>query len=207
MRTLLAVFFFLFSLSLFSQDYYNKDSSRASKKEPDSVASSKVYLGISTGLNSDVGLFGFVGKVRLKNTFFLLAAAGIGSWGTKLSIGAKHERKNTKCWGYSLSYSRSSGLKDFTIELETVDSIGKPPVTKEVNMDLLPAGTLNLAASYNWYFRKNKLFYLEFGYALPLVLDPYRIKDGSELTEESKIALRIIQPGGVLFGVGFMFGL
>lgn len=204
MRHLLFILLFFSSLCVFSQDYYNKDSSKTIAEESES--GSNVYLGITSGLNNDGGMLGLGGKVRIRNTFFLRGAAGIGGWGTKFTIGAKYERKYTKCWGYSLSYSRSSGLKDFATELETVTASG-PPVKKEVKLDLLPASTINLAASYNWYFRRNKLFYLEFGYALPLEIDPYKIRDGSELTAESKISMRLVQPGGMLFGLGFMLGL
>jgi hypothetical protein len=205
MKRLLFPFLLFLCFSVSAQDYYNKDSSRSVTSASDVDAISTVYLGIGAGINNDAGLLGITGKVRMYRAIFFRAGAGIGSWGTKLTFGLKYERKYSKCWGYSLSYSTCSGLQDFTTQLET-DS-ASVPVTKNVVLDLHRAGAFNLSASYNWYFRKNKLFYLEFGYSVPLDAEPWKVKDGSVLTNSSKGMLRVLQPGGLILGLGFMFGL
>jgi len=195
------------AVPVFGQDYYTKDRETPktdSKSASQSDSGSTVYLGVGSGINNDVGIIGIGGKVKLYRTLFIRGGAGISTWGTKLTIGVKYERKHTRCWGYSLSYSSCSGLKDFKSQLETA---GNPPVTKDVTLDLLRASAVNAAASYNWYLRRNKLIYIEFGYSIPIETDPYIVKDGSVLTETSKAVLRMIQPGGLIIGFGFMFGL
>jgi hypothetical protein len=202
MRFIFSVITLLICFCATAQDYYSKDSAKVYAKVPESETTSRLYLGFGMGLNNDAGLIGFSGKVRLHRTFFLRAAAGLGSWGTKFTVGAKYEMKYTRCWGFGLSYSMCTGISDYVASMETAG-----PITKEVTMDLLPASTINLTSSYNLYFRKNKLFYLEFGYAFPLELQPYRVKDGSVLTPTSESVMRLLQPGGMIVGLGFMFGL
>jgi len=205
----LFTFYFIFSFfSLCAQDdYYGKaKETKGTGKNASQDSLHRVYLGISSGINNDAGLLGFSGKVRLKKTYFVRAAAGLGGWGWKTAAGFQYERKYSRCWAFGLSYTRSFGLKDFKTEMETVDS-SSALIKKEILMDLLPASTFNISTSYNWYFRRNKLFYLEFGISVPLEAEPYKVKDGSVLSENSKAALRIIQPGGITLAAGFQFGI
>ncbi len=205
MKTFLTFSLLLFWFSVSAQDYYNADSSKVAVSPKNTEAESNFFLGIASGINNDAGLFGIGGKVRLYRTLFFRAGAGIGTWGKKVTFGFKYERKYSKCWGYSLSYSTSSGIKDFKTQLETAAQ--PAPVTKDVTIDLLRAGSLNLAVSYNWYFKRNKHFYFEFGYSAATDSRPWRVKDGSVLTKNSETVLSIIQPGGIIIGMGFMFGL
>ena len=209
-KYLVAIIFFISSFC-FSQDYYNKEDAHNNKRDSvrkKSVTPSELdtfpefYFGIGAGLNNYNGLFGIGAKYRIHKTFFLRAGAGIGSWGSKLSIGVIYERKHASCWSYGIGYSSCSGLRNFKTQLETVASA---PNTEEVTIDLLRASTVNLTTSYNWYFRRKKIFYLEFGLAVAVESEPYSVKSASVLTDNSKRALRLLQPGGLIFGLGFMF--
>jgi hypothetical protein len=159
------------------------------------------YLGLGTGLESFSGLIGITGDLRVKKNFFLRAGAGIGSWGAKLSVGIRNESKYGNSIGYGIYLSRVTGLKDFTTNLETTSG------TKDVKLDLLPGTTLNPTISYKWLIHNLHRFFIEAGYAFPLQTDPWKVKDGSELTETSISALRILAPGGFSFGAGIQFAL
>ena len=74
-------------------------------------------------------------------------------------------------------------------------------------MDLNYASTINLTAGYNWVYHKKNEFFLEFGYAVRMQHAPYFVKDGSMLSDRSKAIIKIIQPGGIIFGLGLNFGL
>jgi hypothetical protein len=159
------------------------------------------YLGLGTGLESFSGVIGITGDFRVANNFFLRAGAGIGSWGGKLSFGIRNEAKTNNSIGYGVYISRATGLKDFTTSLETTSG------TQDVKLQLMPGFTLNPTISYKWLIHNLHRFFIEAGYAIPLQTDPWKVKDGSELTETSKSALRILSPGGFSFGLGFQFAL
>ena len=75
-------------------------------------------------------------------------------------------------------------------------------------MDLLKVRTINLTAFHNWVFKKKNKFYIEFGYAIPLDKDAYKLQDPIIiLSDKSKALLTTLQPGGIIISTGFMFGL
>ncbi len=159
------------------------------------------YLGFGTGLESFSGIIGITGDFRVHNNFFLRGGAGIGSWGGKLSVGLRNEQKYGKSFGYGIYLSRATGLKNFTTQLETNTG------TKDVKLDLLPGFTLNPTLSYKWLIHDLHRFFIEAGYAIPLQTDPWKVTDGSVLTDTSKLVLQMLQPGGFSFGLGIQFAL
>lgn len=191
-KTLLIIMFFATIYRVNAQSKNNSSS--------DSLP--KFYLGVGTGINSYTGLLGLSGNLRIYDKFFIQAGLGIGSWGTKMSIGLRYDMSYQKGWSYGIGFSSCSGLKDFKTNLELQSG-----VKKDVTMDCLRANTLNLKATHNWKLGKNNTFYLEFGYAIPLQSSPWRIKDGSIISSTSKSVMDMIAPGGLLIGIGFTFGL
>ncbi|MBK7211784.1 MAG: hypothetical protein IPH88_00500 [Bacteroidales bacterium] len=166
-----------------------------------SVKLPQFYLGMQTGVESFTGLFGVTADFRVSNNFFVHAGAGIGSWGSKLSVGIRNEKKYESSIGYGIYLSRASGLKNFTTELETTAG------TKNVNMDLLSGMTINPEVSYKWVMKKGNRFFIEVGYAVPLQSNPWKILDGSVLTTTSTQVMKILSPGGFSAGMGFQFAL
>jgi len=159
------------------------------------------YLGMGTGLESFSGLFGVTGDFRVHNTIFLKAGAGIGSWGGKLSAGLRFETKLSNSIGYGIYLCRATGLKEFTYALETTSG------TQDVKLELMPGFTLNPTISYKWLIHNLHRFFIEAGYAIPLQTDPWKVTDGSDLTESAKDFIRILQPGGFSLGVEIQFAL
>lgn len=166
-----------------------------------SVKLPQFYLGMQTGLESFTGLFGVTADFRVSNNFFIHAGAGIGSWGSKISVGIRNEKRYENSFCYGIYLSRASGLKNFTTELETTNG------TKNVNMDLLSGMTVNPVVGYKWVMKKGNRFFLEAGYAVPLQSNPWKILDGSVLTSTSTQAMKILSPGGFSAGMGFQFAL
>ena len=160
-----------------------------------------LYLGLGTGLESFSGLIGITGDFRASNNFFIRAGAGLGSWGGKFSVGLRNESKRGNSIGYGIYLSRATGLKSFTYNLETTTG------DKDVNLELLPGFTLNPTISYKWLIHDLHRFFIEAGYAIPLQTDPWKVTDGSELTEDSKNLLHMLSPGGFSIGLGFQFAL
>ena len=197
MKNLIMFILFLFAFSVKSQE---------TRKLPPKDTVPIVFIGGGTGVNNVCGMIGLVAGVKVTDNFFLRVGLGIGGWGTKFSAGFKYELKTTNSWGFGLSYSSCSGLKNFKTNLETVDS-AKIIATRPVTVDLIRSSTINLTASYKWIFRNKNQFYVDFGYAVAIETDPYTIKDGSVLTSNGKAVLHILQPGGIIIGMGVLFGI
>ncbi len=163
------------------------------------------YLGFGTGINNYVGILGVGADIRVHDKIFIRLGAGLGSWGYKYTAGIRLEHTYAKGWGFGASISFCTGLKNFKTDLETVS--GNIVSTKSVTLDLLQARTFNLTASHNWIIGKHNRFFLEFGYAILLDTNPYNVIDGSKLTDNAKTVLKMVQPGGIIIDIGFMFGL
>lgn len=161
-----------------------------------------VYLGIGTGINNYTGLIGLSVNLRAYDKIFIQGGIGIGSWGTKMTIGLRYDLSYKKGWSFGVGISTCSGLTDFKTNLELQNG-----TSKDVILDLNRANTLNLKATYNFRLGKNNNFYLEFGYAAPLETSPWTVKDGSVLSSTSMSVMEMVAPGGILIGLGFTFGL
>jgi hypothetical protein len=160
------------------------------------------YLGIGTGMNNYTGLLGLSINLRLQNKVFFQGGLGIGTWGSKYTIGLRLDRSYGKGWSYGIGFSSCSGLRDFKTNLELQSGI-----KQDVTLDLLRANTLNLKATHNWMIHKRNTFYVDLGYAIALQSSPWKVTDGSEISTTSKSALDMLAPGGVILGLGFTFGL
>lgn len=165
----------------------------------------KFFLGPATGINNINGILGATLKARLHKTLFIKGGLGLGMWGYKISAGIHYDLKQRNCWGFGAGYSRCTGIPELTVGLETLE--GKNVVMKNVALELLPTGTVNLTAERHWLIKNKHIIYLDLGYAVPAGSKPYKVKDQSVLTKTSESVLNRLQPGGLIIGFGFLFGL
>lgn len=176
------------------------DAQNITENQPES--SHPLYLGVGTGIDNFTGLIGVSGTLRVYDQLAVRGGLGIGGWGYKSSIGLKYDTRDAGGWSYCLGYSYCSGLTNLKLNMELESGS-----TKNVQVDYLSASTLNLAIDRNWKVGKANIFYLEFGYAVPMQGKRWKITDGSAISSTSENVLKISQPGGLIFGVGFAFGL
>lgn len=186
----------LFSLCAFLLIQLNAQS--FAENEPEE--SHPLYIGVGTGFDNFTGLIGLSGTIKLYDKLSVRGGFGTSGWGLKSSIGLKYDLKEVGGWSYCLGYSYSPGLEDLKLNLELENG-----TQKEITLDYLPARTINLAVDRNWRIGKANIFYLEFGYAIPLQSDRWRVTDGSAISSTSKSVLNILQPGGLILGAGFAF--
>lgn len=201
-RPFLFVVFFLISFSCaFAQvDQFN---SRPVKEKPQTK---RVYLGFASGIDNYTGLIGPSLEVNIINGLTVYGGAGLGSWGYKASGGVKYYLKYPFKWAFNLGFSHATGIKDYTFEIETESPQGSVGIT-EVTMDWHPSNTLNISGLYHIRLGKKNRFNVELGYALPLTENFYTIKKGYELSDTGEANMQLLQPGGLIIGVGFTFGL
>lgn len=185
-----------------------KDVKEEKKEE---ISTSKFYIGLASGINNPVGMFGLNIDVPIVDKMAIRAGAGLSTWGYRTNIGIRYEDRLHKGWGFGWSLSHSGGVKDFKMEMDVRRVSSKGVVTnkkEEVLVDFKAVNTVNVVFSYNWIFKKNNRFHLDFGYALRVTPEYFKIQNDSiTLSDESKNALKVMAPGGVILGLGVVFGL
>lgn len=163
----------------------------------------KVYIGISTGLNNVVGIIGPELKFTLSPKFLLGAGFGLGSWGYKYSGHLEYHPKGVYAFFVKGGYMHATGISGMEMNMEL--SNGQD---ENVQIDFNPVGNVFLAFGYAWKLGKKSRFHLEGGYAVPLKTDDYfEVTSGETLSETSKSVMQILRPGGLVFALGFDFGL
>lgn len=196
-----------------SYRYYTKDQLLEAVTDYDSLCSSKqrqpmngvgnqpstatskgssIYLGLSTGMNNFNSALGLTASVRLKEKLFARFGAGVGGWGQKFSIGIKYDLKRdmryTKGWSFAIGYSHNT-------QPNWYDSSVRP----------LSADAINLSTIYTKFRGRKKSFYVEVGYSIPLQQQPWIVLNPIDQYEIA--SLRLGQPGGLIIGLGFNFGV
>lgn len=161
------------------------------------------YIGFGLGVN-DYGL-GAGLEIPVSNKIAIYCNAGVGGWGYKLSAGLSFFPRQVHFGpAFNIGYAFASGLKD----LETELGVNPNNTSQKVLLDLKKANTVNLFYSYSWTLRRTGKFSISFGYAIPFEEKPYELKtEKIELSSSSEQIMEILQPGGLIFGLKFMFRL
>jgi hypothetical protein len=168
-------------------------------------ASPRIYIGIGTGINAAAGMLGIYIETPITQKVSFSGAAGIGSWGTKLTgtllINTQPSGlKSTVGFGFS----HASGLLDLETELEF-----EPQESKLTKIDLYAGQAINLVYNYSWKLGRKSKITLHTGYSINISPNNYKLKEDSEkeLTSNSKNLLKALSPGGLILGCIFNFGL
>lgn len=137
----------------------------------------------------------------MQDKLFIRAGVGLGAWGSKYTIGIKYDKTYHGGWSYCVGFSNCPGLKDVTVKID------KNGDKQEATVDYLTASTMNFSMIYGIPFAKTSSFNIEFGYAVPLQSEPWKITKGANDSEDIKKVLNFIRPGGLMLGLGLSFGL
>lgn len=133
---------FIAACMLIASSYAQSNTNAFMESEPKTSTSSPpptVYLGMSTGLNNMIGIFGPQLDVVLSDKFTGGTGIGISSWGLKWALNLKYYPKGYYQFYIKGGYSYNTGLKDFEVEMELIS--GKK---QDVTMDLKPVGNIFL---------------------------------------------------------------
>jgi hypothetical protein len=180
-------------------------SAQAENTRPDSsgTVTPNVLIGLGLGIN-DYG-FGLGLEVPIMKNLSVYADLGVGGWGRKACFGANyHFQQITKGSVISLGIANASGLKNYEYEM-MVEPDGE---TQNVKMNLNVLNTVNVKYTYNFKLGKKSKFGLSAGYSVPLSGNNFTVlTPGVKLTKESEAVLNMMQPGGLIFGFRFLFGI
>ncbi len=161
------------------------------------------YIGLSTGINNSVGLIGAQLKFVISPKAMIDFGAGLGSWGYKLSANVEIMPKGINGIFVKAGYMHATGLEDIELEVETSGFRNE-----YVRFDLEPVGNVFFSVGNAWKLGKKNRFYIEGGYAIPLVTDDYyEILSGETLSDDSELLMQMMRPGGLILALGFDFGI
>lgn len=167
----------------------------------------QTFLGLGTGINNSCGLLGVGLEQFVSDRYTILGAAGIGTWGYKVTGGARYYLEDTKKGAaFGLSYSYSGGINEMEQDVEIEKNGIKSTVTEQFKM--LPVSTLNLTWTRFWYLGQKSRLNLELGYSINLSgRDNFESVSKPFLTDKSRSLINMLQPGGLIIGLGLSFGL
>jgi len=163
----------------------------------------KFYVGLSTGINNQSGLIGPNFDIPLAKRLSFGLGAGRSSWGWKMYSEARGylgECNRQLAIGGGMSYN--TGISNINTILPT--TTGDEQVTLEYKPSLNAFGSLYyfFNIGHDWSHR----FYLQLGYSHRLEDNLYRVKSKHVLTSDGDAVMQLLQPGGVIIGLGFSFG-
>lgn len=212
-KKFLTAFTILCSVLISQQTFSQNNSVRAS----DLTYSKTTYDGFSdygislrTGINNSVGFLGVGAYFKIQENLYGEVGAGLGLWGYVGAIQAQYYLPTINNIYVSAGIKRSGGYKDGMLELETIHPETLELVSKEVSLDYLPVYNTQLVFGKTWTIRGQHRFFLEGGYSFfwGEHEDTYKVVDSNiTLSESSKSVLKVLTPGGIVFGLGFSFGI
>ncbi|MEZ5018289.1 MAG: hypothetical protein R2800_14615 [Flavipsychrobacter sp.] len=194
-KTLLALLLVVTALSSFAQ-YGRRGGSECPK----------VYLGLSTGLNNTNGLLGINLDVPISPSFSLGAGGGLSTWGWKAFFEGRYYfgQECNRGWAIGTGLTYNTGLSGSLEVDQDPEGLGIPPA--RVTIEPVPAAFLSMYRFFNIGQRGNR-FYLQLGWSQRFNDKPYSSSPFQPLTSDGETVMRILSPGGVIFGVGFSFGI
>lgn len=177
----------------YSQNYYDEN-----KPYEEMAYIPESYIGIGTGLN-EIGILGIAGEIPVSDRLSAAGTLGIGGWGYKFRAGINYypnELSGKSSFG--VRYAWSSGLDGF----EYVDDNGNPTYL----LNLFPAHNLDFLYNRNLFVGKKSKFVFTAGYSLSLNRMAYEEVNGQTIDVTTQQVLELLQPGGFLLGIKFLFG-
>jgi len=161
-----------------------------------------IYYGAGFGLN-DYGLGVGVEK-PLSKLISLYGNAGWGGWGMRYGTGITfypHTIDNKT--GVSLGYSYATGIDDHVMKLSTKSNHDD----QGVGIDFETLSTINVLLSRNYKIGQRSKLALSVGYAFLFSHDNFSLKNSDiELDADAEQRIKMLEPGGFIFGIRFMFG-
>ena len=195
MKSLKIIFFFLLIFCI--TDIYSQEDTLVESFEPFGVT-------ISTGINNSVGLIGVGLYYAVTPNLILEGGVGQGSWGPIGALHVQYYLPNADNIYLRGAFKRSGGGRDIEVELELIDKS-----TQTVMLNFYPIVNAQFTAGKSWTIKNMHRFFIEGGYSYFFGVheEKYRIQDSQiALSDNSKRALEISAPGGLVLAIGFAIG-
>jgi len=161
----------------------------------------RCYLGAGVGINNSSGMLGVTFEAPINTHFSAKLGAGLGGWGSKISIAAKYYKEFPSSLSFGIGYSTASGSRNFEYKMELEDGT----MSKE-KFNLYRAHMIDFTIGKSW--GQKVRFNVECGYSLKIAGGDYKhLNATQDLSEDSKEVLDMVSPGGLIVGLGLSFGL
>jgi len=204
----------LLAFSVFAQDTDERVKRKEDKPSKKEAVKPKIsrplrcpnfYIGVSTGLNNNIGLLGICFDVPVGKNYSVDGGVGISTWGYKFAASGKYYLQPCqRGWAFGAGVTYSTGLQNTQQNLENTNN-----VTEEVGLNLHPQTNIFLAAYRYWNLgQKYNRVYLELGWSAPLTSGSrFDQVSGEPINATSVSTMNLLSPGGLIIGFGFSFGV
>lgn len=206
MQTQLRIFVLSLLVSLLAFSAHSQDDFFTPKPIPteeNPLTCPKLFLGVSTGINSNPGFLGCNLEFGVAKKISVGGGAGLSAWGYKGYLEGKYYfHECYKGGAIGIGLTRASGITEIQFEDETAAG-----VKQNVELQLLPQTNLAIQGYHYFKMGKRHRFYLNYGYSFEVTTRKYKVI-GPNMPSKTLInAVDLIAPSGVIFGLGFSFGL
>lgn len=172
-----------------------------------------VLLGVGTGINAFSSIYGIVGTIMLAPRWRARLGIGSGAWGKKVAFGVQYDLRppvyRNKFWSFSFNYAHSRGFKGI-IYWDAASKVlafgGKKTGPEITRIRQLPVNTVNLSL-LRQRLRRLSGWTLEMGYSINWQSRPWELLDNAASSPVIVKNMKSIQPGGVIVGISYQFGI
>ncbi len=175
----------------------------------------RLMLGLGNGVNFQTGFCGVAARITFSDHVSLHPVFGISVWGNKYSLNIQYNKRDNGGLFYGMGYTYCSGLEDVFIELNT------PNLEEKTYVDFLALNTTNIYMGYEFKIGRINSLSLHWGYALNFDDDPWTVNSITKnsvvsdtpsytentISKDTNNILKILQPGGLIIGIIFNFGV
>jgi len=164
----------------------------------------QAFIGFSSGIDNMIGILGPQLDIVLFRKLTLGGGIGLSSWGYKYAVNMQFYPKGLYKYFIKSGYSYNTGIENFETDLEL-----ETGQTESVRMDLKPIGNIFISGGYAFKIGKRNRFYVETGYAFPLITENYYelYDDSQHLSKTSEQVMQMLRPGGLVIAVGMNFAI
>ena len=187
------------------EDDYTRDPN---EKIVPAEAPIQMFFGPSSGLNNKVGFFGASFGIPVENVVVAGGGLGLGTWGFKGTAYAQYypfdPTRSYRGTFFEMGYSSAFGVEGVETELELAN--GR---TETVLVDYNQVSLLNTSVGYAFKMGKKSRYRIQAGYSFRFNGNThYTLEDPNiELSSNTKSALRLLTPGGVILSMSLNFGI
>jgi len=188
--------FLLAAITLFVSSSFSQEDSTEFNFKP-------YGLTVSTGVNNYMGILGLGVYYSPVKQVVLEGSAGFGSTGKKLALNAQLYPSSTDGLYLRAAFCHSTGASKVPLKLELEDGT---QAIKDVNFKAL--NNTHITIGRSWSIIDKHRFFAEIGYSVLFgdKEDMFTVENAT-ISENSKTALRFTIPGGLVFGLGFSYGI
>lgn len=166
-----------------------------------------MFFEFECGWNGYAGLGARFDALLFDNASFN-GAAGFGLWGYRVSGSLRYYLEYPYGLAFSAGVAYNTG-SEYEDKIDTQDPGGGATYNEKAKFKFKPVTCINATLVYSFQINGKDKIYIETGYSYAIQKEKYTYttESGREITSESKKAMDLLAPGGLMITVGYAFAI